>query len=410
MTDPNNETQPRPLWEFVPATAYTLPPSPVAYRVKGGIAGLIDKLKPAKEIPESPLQEELLQALPDRFRDYIAQAPDWQPAALALDQKLNKWGQGGEQERMTVAVVSPPHVANGAILKHFSNIRSWRVIPPPTAEQIANADTSWLKAFTHMPSPWVLPNLEKCYLRHYRGLALVRQLFVLLHGGRAPQGIIGCDSWAWAYFQRVMPELLPTPITLQAFDPMRLVRWLRDLAPGFHGKQVRFRQSDNGNDVLPPPSTIKADSENATTASQFVKNLAAFSRGIPGVAWSIWGSALRSLPEDTDSSCKDPVDTSDDQTTIWLPPWEQLEVPIRSSNLDKLELLVLHNILLHAGLSLEKLQQVSSFTATECSLALSALKNAGYLEYQSNVWQVTAAAYPTARQMIKSQGYLTDAF
>ena len=413
MTDLKNDTHPaqESLWEYVPTDKYILPPTPMSYRVKGGIAGVLQKLRPTEKKPESPLgEDDVLETLSDRLKRFIAQKPDWHPAALALEKTLTNWGDGSKQQRIVIVVVAPPHVPNGAILKHFADIRDWRVIAPPTAEQILAADDNWLSDLTDRPSPWILPNLEKCYLRHHRGLALVRRLFALLQNGQAAQGVIGSDSWTWAYFQRVMPELLPLSFTLQAFDPLRLARWFRDLAPGYQGEPVRFRQSNNGNDVLPPPSKTKESAESTTTTSLFIQDLAAYSRGIPGIAWPIWGGALRSLPEAADDSKKASVAALDYHNTIWLPPWEQLNLPTLPTSVGTEQLLVLHSLLLHAGLIIEHLPEVLPLTAVECNQALSALKNANLIEQELYEWRVSAVAYPAVRQLLEDQGYLTDNF
>jgi small conductance mechanosensitive channel len=42
--------------------------------------------------------------------------------------------------------------------------------------------------------------------------------------GRLGKGIIGCDSWAWAYLQWVWPLAQPEALTMQAFDGEKLTR------------------------------------------------------------------------------------------------------------------------------------------------------------------------------------------
>lgn len=407
MTNQENviDAAPEPLWKLVTLSEYKLPQKPISYRVKGGIAGILQKLRLAEKKPESPLSEEdTLESLPDRLKRFIAEKPDWHPAALTLEKYLTAWSNENINERDTIAVVAPPHVANGAILKHIAEVRDWPVVAPPTAEQILTADDNWLNTLTNQSSPWILPNVEKCYLRCHHGLTLIHRLFALLQNGRTVQGIIGCDSWAWAYFQRVAPELLPPAMTLQAFDHLRLIRWLRDLAPGLQGEHIHFRQSNTGDDVLPLPKAPP----NTTASSQFVKDLAAYSRGNPGVAWSIWSNALRSLPEATDDS-KASAAALDYRDTIWLPPLERLGLPT-SSAVGIEQLLVLHCLLLHTGLAIECLPDVLPLTLVECNQALSAIKNKGLIEHESNEWRVSAIAYPAVRQLLENQGYLTDNF
>jgi hypothetical protein len=178
MSEQHNHTQPvqasQPLWAFIPATEYSLPPPPITQRVKGGLSGLWQKMRPVEKKPESPLTEaDVLETLPNRLKSAIAPAPDWRTAALILAEILTPGASGVTHE--TLALVTPPHGGAGAILKLFSGFSGWRVINPPTAEQILAGDENWLKSLTDKPAPWVLPDLEKCYLRHHRGLTLVRR-------------------------------------------------------------------------------------------------------------------------------------------------------------------------------------------------------------------------------------------
>lgn len=381
----------------------------MAHRVKSGVAGLWQKLKPAEKKPEILLgKKDVLETLPEQLKRSIVPAPDWHSAALVLDKALSNGSNGGIQEY--IAVVTPPHGDGGAILKRFSEIRGWRVIAPPTAEQILAHDDSWLKPLANNASPWVIPNLEKFYIRHYRGLALVRSFFTLLQQGRFPQGVIGCGSWAWAYFQQVMPELLPAPITLQAFDDVRLNQWLRGLAPNYQGKLVCFRQSDNGDMVLSQPSPTGSSVETTAITSQFIKYLAAYSRGNPGIAWTIWRSALYRFPGDAAATEQARAAGPDYYKTIWVPPWEQLNLRIHPASVSAKQLLVLHNLLLHDGMADARLPDVLPFTANECGLALSALKNIGLIEYKEIEWRLSGLFYPAVRQLLKDQGYLTDGF
>jgi hypothetical protein len=68
------------------------------------------------------------------------------------------------------------------------------LIEAPTAEQIRAADTRRLDTLPGPDRRWGLPNLEWCYLRHIRGLALVRELLARTASARAGRGLIGCDS------------------------------------------------------------------------------------------------------------------------------------------------------------------------------------------------------------------------
>ncbi|MGR9044862.1 MAG: hypothetical protein ACU83N_06180 [Gammaproteobacteria bacterium] len=398
------------IWEFIPVTDYKLPSPPIAYRVKGGIAGLWQKLKPAPKKTSSPLTEEdRLETLPEQIKRSLVPDPDWTVAAAAFSETLKNIGNGNSGQHL--AYVTPPHSPpRDLILKYFAEHQNWRLIPPPTTEQILAGDMSWLKPLTTGLSHWILPNLEKCYLRHHRGLALVRNFFALLQCDQTSRGIIGCDSWAWAYLEKVMPEMLPFPLTLQAFDHQRLTRWFRELTPCLQDEQIRFRQMNSGIDILAPLSNSKPDDESALSTSQFIKFLAAHSRGIPGIAWLIWGSVLRSMPDDKEEPAPAQESHRKPQRTIWVPPWEQLDLPQLTSKVGAGQILVLHNLLLHNGLSDACLRQVLPLTVSECNQAVTSLAKADLIKRDLNEWRVSAMAYPAVRQLLKDKDYLTDNF
>jgi len=405
----DKQTEQESLWQFVPEHDYKVPLPPMADRVKGGLAGLWQKLKPARKKPVNPLAEkDVLETLSDRFKQRVAPPPDWRSAALILEEALANRNNGSQHK--PVVIVGPPHNNNGAMLNHLAEHRGWRVITPPTTSQILGQDESWLQTFINDTSPWILPNLGKCYLRHYRGLTLLRQFLTLLQQPHDEPPVIGCDSWAWAYFQRVMPELLPTAITLQAFNAPHLERWLLELADSQSEKRpLRFFQSNNGDEVLPSPSSLEENGENAPPTSRFIKSLAAYSRGIPGIAWSIWSNSLYSLPDkNINTSVKASVIERNDQDTIWVLPWEQINLFSFPADLTMPQLLLAHNLLLHDGLDFESLTYVLPFSATECGQALLALTNIGLIEQSSDQWRVSAAAYSAIRQLLKGNDYLID--
>ena len=76
-------------------------------------------------------------------------------------------------------------------------------------------------------TPWVFPCLERAYLRHPEGLTMVRRFLANAYAGNLGRGIIGCDSWAWAFLRHVWRGRVPVTVTLQAFDETRLARHFR---------------------------------------------------------------------------------------------------------------------------------------------------------------------------------------
>ena len=101
-------------------------------------------------------------------------------------------------------------------------------------------------------------------------------------------------SWAWAYLSKALhiDTLFPKPLVLEAFTYEKLEAWFQDLAHR-GGENFVFRQIDNGLLLTPPVPMAREDSEGKAKITDFLPRLAAYSRGIPGVAHIIWRYSLR---------------------------------------------------------------------------------------------------------------------
>ena len=251
----------------------------------------------------------------------------------------------------------------------------------------------------------MLPDLEHLYLRHACGLHMVRSLLDRARVGTLGPGPIGCESWAWPYLAYVWRGWLPTPLTLQAYDGVLLADCFRRLAERPSALQARFRQSDDGSDVLPP-------SEETTSehfSSDFLHHLATYSRGNLGVAWALWRAALRSEPLPNLA-----VDAHRDQhiagRTIYVTPWERMEHPGIPSGAGRNTALVLHALLLHDGLTTALVRTLLPIEGNRATEVPDALRVAGVISLHEDYWRVTPAGYPSAREFLAANGYLTDAF
>jgi hypothetical protein len=68
----------------------------------------------------------------------------------------------------------------------------------------------------------MLPELQRCFLRRPDGLALVRRLFHRMQAGELGPGIIGTDSWSWAFLARAACTRPSVTLAIKAFDYQRL--------------------------------------------------------------------------------------------------------------------------------------------------------------------------------------------
>lgn len=395
------------LWRFVAFHDYHLPAEPVTHTVKKGLAGFRRLIGKKTNKSTSPLKSaDELSSLLDWQLNRIAPYPQWDEAVAALNEELKPWLELDETNLPLAMLVGPPFGGYVDILKGWCDQRNWILIDPPSPQQVMNNDDSWLTENIKKNRPWVLTGLEKIFLRHAEGLSLVRRILDQAYAGKLGRGIMGCNSWAWAYLSCVWHGRMPYTLVLQAFDQDRLSQYLQKAAFNTTGRSFRFRQADNGKCVLPNPEV----EENIGEMSSFLQLLAAYSRGNLGVAIDTWRTALRAEPDQVLAEEVEKEERNNSQQTIWVTPWEQLMLPSLPTEAKQSEAFVLHSLLLHNGLSLEWLQQLLPITPNLVMETLIRLKEAGITQQRNEIWEVTRSGYPVVRQFLQSSGYLVDEF
>lgn len=408
MTAPTmSESQAPPIWEYVSVADYRVPAAPVAHTVKKGLAAVWELFWQKNTASETPFKPETdLRALSERQLTWIAPALAWDDAATALQTVLDAWLER-EVKVPIVLLVGPPYSGHADILRAWAEQQKWPLVQPPSPEDVLAGDESWFPQPQDKDAPWVFPALERAYLRHAAGIGLVRSLLDRASAGALGRGIIGCDSWAWAYLQHIWYGRVRLTLTPQAFGQERLSHIFHVLANGSRRQPVLFRQANNGHYVLPPADSATAASER----SQFLSVLAAHSRGNLGVAWAIWRASLRTEPDDEEvAAAADEEAPRSRQQTVWVSAWEKLQYPEPPPQSGRDEAFVLHALLLHNGLSLEALQHCLPLAPNHVVETLLRLEEVGMVDPHDAVWQVTALGYPAARQFLQASGYLTDAF
>jgi hypothetical protein len=251
----------------------------------------------------------------------------------------------------------------------------------------------------------VLPALERCFLRHAAGLSLARQILDRAASGRLGTGLIGCDSWAWAYLQRVFPVPQLPALTLQAFDGRRLTELFLRLSLSNGAGAVRFRNARTGASVLPDPEALESGSFDV---SRELRQLAAHCRGNPGIAWRYWRQRLRAEPESEEAERSSEQEQSPAEWVVWLADLMEEQVPPAEQADDAV--LILHALLLHNGLPDWLLPELLPLPTAQIASLLWRMEALGIVELADERWRVAALGYATARRMLRERTYLVDAF
>lgn len=420
---PREQTQ-LSLWHFIPLSQYSRPREPATGAAQKRLLRLWDRLRGARKKPRVDMAQAELRAVDQSMLDGAVPSLDWKEAVFALSRVLANWLNADRSECPFRVIVGAPYSGLTEILESWADIKRWKILEEPTPEQIMAGGAPWISRSPDSSDLFlILPHLEHHYLRHYDGLEWIRKVIDRLwtFSGRC---LIGCDTWAWAYLNKVLQldSFIPEPLVLDAFDRDRLERCFEPPSLEGGGKTIIFRQADNGQFVLPPVGidenevTVqpkdqfrRASKGKEPDVTDFLSHVAAYSRGIQGIARAIWRDSLRSAPENADKGKAQPMADTDRRHTLWIKPWSVKDFFPLSNQSDRNLYFVLHALLLHGGLSTGLLTQILPLSSTEILQSLRVSLAAGLVVMEKDKWRVTALGYPAVRQFLFDGGYLVDA-
>jgi hypothetical protein len=409
------------IWEYIALPEYSKPVAPTGEVVRGRLASARKLLRPNRR-PGNAVCDSLSNA-PPYLLNRAAPAPDLEQMVTALEVTLHNWFFTRDPKRSVKIVVGPPGSNVEQTVAAYGRRKKWPVFGPPTPAEILAGGRAWLENLQGDEiTPVVIPRLGSCYLRHHNGLALLGRLLDWLESSRR-RCLLACDSWAWAYLTRALhiDAMLPTPLTLAAIDGKRLQFWLATLARADDGRFV-FRDASNGQSIITraasdddlllrnaQPGQMESFGEWAG-AGHHIKQLAAYSRGLPEVAWRWWRECLQVSPE-TDNEIMQGMKRGDEWYTVWVKPWSSLSLPSVPHSSAVIQSTLLHALLLHGGATSGLLEVLLPFSHNEIRHVLHRLVEARLVRITAGGrWQVTLLGYPAVRQYMENEGYLVDAF
>lgn len=420
-------------WHIVPMADYAVPLDGRASLIKNRWKVLHRLFGDIDKEAEVARAEAELRALPHvRLTNLVPQI-DWSAPAQAFAQACSeatepdtlKPGAGsskgeGDTPRF---LIGQPYCDHAAILENWAAQRHAYVLQPPDTAQILTGDRSWLETLpAGNEQLWVLPALERCFLRHTNGLNLLRGFLERALSGALGPGVIGCDSWAFAFIQRIFPLPGASALTLQAFDGLALADYfVRARAASGPRSHVRFFSARSGKPLLPEEADKPAGSDSAARVREQnlpeLRQLAAHCRGNPGLAWHYWRQQLRAEPEPDQKGQTEgresatPVHGMGGQgpdNIVWVAA--DIDTPALPAEAGEDVAFVLHALLLHRGLTTDLLALLLPTPRARIAPQLLRLQTLGLLACKDERWQVAPLAYPTVREFLRVRSYLTDAF
>jgi len=331
-----------------------------------------------------------------KMLDEVVAPPACGPLLEELQATLEGWVTQREPLSWLKLIVLPPGDENG-VVETWASAQGHEILPPPDRSDLISAAGVELPKLTD-EGVLVIPQLERWFLRHRNGLHAVRQLLAELDVTKR-HCLVSCNSWAWAFLCKAVGAdlILPDALTFEAYDAERLHGWFSQLSEASTHTDLRFRLTQNGEDVM----MLKGEDKDA---HEYFTRLAARSLGIPWVAWRLWRRSLRSSSDDDEADSEVKAVAQDDGHTLWVSALEEFSLPGGAHN--EAALLVLHAILIHGAITLEELRAVLPLVGE--SNILSALISAGLVERKDRQVTCFPAAYPAIRSGLATAGFSMD--
>jgi hypothetical protein len=128
----------------------------------------------------------------------LLELTNWKSGVQAFEDWLRGLGVEALQAGFSQAVVGLFGKA-GCLLRAWAEMRGAQVLEPPHASSLLDGTAGlWPELRSPGKTLVVIPELERCFLRHHRGIRLARQLVETVWA-QPCRLVIGCDNWAWKY-------------------------------------------------------------------------------------------------------------------------------------------------------------------------------------------------------------------
>jgi hypothetical protein len=128
----------------------------------------------------------------------LPETTDWKPGLEAFNGQLRSLGAGTPRAGFPQAVVGLFGKAERLLYAWAKECGAQVLEPPPVTTLLDGTAGLWPELRNPGETLFVIPALERCFLRHYRGIRLARQLVESVWA-QPCRLVIGCDAWAWKY-------------------------------------------------------------------------------------------------------------------------------------------------------------------------------------------------------------------
>ena len=403
------------IWEFIPISDYNKPTYIFEQTFKTKFPRIMKKISRSKVEDVFLTDLDKLKEFPEAKLNRVVSVPDLTEPIKHLDSTLFDWLKAKPTTDDIIFVINQPYSYTQEIVTNWATKNKIPIISKPNNDQILDQSFDFTSQFMKAKSNvFVIPNFEKFYLRHYNGLTIIRNLFLYLWSNEI-KTVICVNSWSWVYLKKVLEidSFGVEQLVLAPFNYTKFEKWFKTLKKDLKFRKIVFRKADDGNYVIEPNSLTEKDKKGIKIDYNFLKNLTAYSEGIPKIAWTIWRYSLRIEPDDEFYDKNDDIDENIDPKkllTTWVIPWERLKLPGKLDDVKRSELLILQSILLHDGLDECYLEKILPLTQSEVMLSLNVLKSSNLIKKDKQEWKVTPVSYAYVKKLLTNYGFFNDNF
>lgn len=242
----------------------------------------------------------------------------------------------------------------------------------------------------------IIPRLEWCFLRCIGGLKAIEVLKDLIAGERDRFWLIGCNSWAWQYLEKVyqISAYLQESILLPVLDGNQMQTWLQPIHDEINPAWVEDREwlKIKRKELKQAKKKHLELDEVLKLKERYYNNLADISQGVATVAGDLWWRSLIIKESETNA------------ITYQIEKAKLPDLPV----LIGVDLYILYSLLMHGGISLTHLALTMSKNQSILKARIRYLLQMGVINQEQSILTVNPAYYPKLKSILSNNNFLVD--
>ncbi|MFE4106451.1 hypothetical protein [Almyronema epifaneia] len=337
-----------------------------------------------------------------------------------LDQHLAAW-QADNPTANSLAILHSPVEALTPILQH--TLQHWpaaanyrlhflplEVRPNQTDDISQLLETARSQILTELslqpssdrPSIVIIPRLDVYFLRCIGGWQAIEQLRDMVTADLSRFWLIGCNGWAWTYFDIVcqIEAYLEQTTQLPELDGEQIQNWLQPLLKSLDGPIHHATKRTQSTESSSP----------AEKAAALYADLANISHGISSVAVQLWWRSLGyelNTPEQDEATSPAPPAEADIAKLFQVGHLKQQrpsypEMP----NLSAIEDYLIYSVLLHGSVTVAQLAISLGELEGQVRAQVQKLLRQGILRNQDGMITVAPAYYPKLHDRLRQNNFV----